>query len=225
MNPRKPGNRLLWSGYARILRMLVDGQTSRLDVMADPSLCARRESASLILHQFHDSGLSHRCGWLVPGGQSARARVPVYRFGPGEDEPWPGEGQPRRRKHKVAVEMMSFLAAVRALMEDSHHGRGLAEAVGLHPKTSVKIIRELRAQRLVRISDYIARSIGGWGYPLYGWGPDKTDKRKPPPIPKPVIWAKHNQLRAEARKRVRLQAAWSAMPANDSSMLRQQGAS
>lgn len=149
-------------------------------------LAARLDSAqcsvySLISH-LHRAGLVHIGGWE---NKPRTASVPVYAFGPGDDEPYPEKRMDgrkrtcaRRKNASVSAELSSFIAAWNALKESSLTRAEVGEASGYHKNATQRLIRELHAKKLVFISEWrqdaMSRPVAAF---TFGLG--KKDAPKP----------------------------------------------
>ncbi len=181
----------MWTGYAKILRMLVDGRVTWRH-LADGLQVARRESSHTILYGLRAAGMAHIAGWEMDG--DARSRRPAFAFGPGPDVPWPG-GERHRSRKAPPSELLAFIVAVRSLMDEPRHGKGLAKLTGQAPSTARRVIKALHAERLVYIDHYDDRERAGAGYPLYAWGPGEPDAKKPRPQSNRALQRKHAAYR------------------------------
>lgn len=186
------GTRLLWNGYAKIIRLMIDKPVSWVEVCAHANI-ARRESAHKILYGLKYAGLCYIIDWDMDNAD-ARSRRPVFAWGKGSDVPWPtGE---RKRKRRVApTELLAMIVAIRALMEDPQNGKMLVLKTGTVPRTARNILRALHAYRLIHIDHFQDRGTCGAGYPLFLWGPDQPDAIKPRRQSERVLWTKHNHYR------------------------------
>lgn len=194
---RGRGQRLLHSGYARLLRTIVDAHVIWRDLHEMHGLA--RQSAQRILHVWHDLGFVHVDSWRVVSFGGRRQTTPVYAFGPGASAPWTGKATaPRRKPAKPPVELLTFVRAIEALQGDHLHGTELADTVGIAPRTARALLRELHALGLIFKAEYQALWHGGHGHPLFAWGPGRKDRARPKPQPRRVLWA-----RADAIKRAR----------------------
>ena len=191
----KKGQRLLHPGYARALRLIVNGGATWRTLAADGA-GMNRMSAQRLMRSFHATGLTHIVGWQVES--DARARAPIYAIGTGPDVPWPG-GERRSRRVKIPIELLTFINAVKALQEDHLNGLQLSEQSGYSPRTARDVIRSLRKNKLVHIAGHQDRLRAGPGYPLYTWAPGRPDKPKPVPPSAREHWTKYNRMRSARR--------------------------
>lgn len=196
MTKRLKGQRIMGAGYAKALRVIVDGGATWREVGA--AVGVERITAQTLCRGFHRQQLTHISAWKVGEGD-ARNRAPIYAFGPGEDVPWPAGDRPVMNK-RTPPELLAFCALVKELMLDAYHGKGMADTIGGTPRTVRNHIRELHKLKLAYIAGYDDRSVAGTGYPLFAWGPGKSDKPKPKPIPKRELWNHHNAVRSARRK-------------------------
>jgi hypothetical protein len=187
------GARLLWSGYAKIIRLMIDKPVSWVEACGALNI-KRRESAHKILYGLKDAGLAHIIDWDMENND-ARRRRPVFAWGPGQDVPWPAGG--RQRNRRVApTELLALIVAIRDLMEEAHHGKSLAATTGVAPTTARNMLRALHQERLVYKDHYLDRGQNGAGPPLFLWGPNQPDAQKPRRQPMRALVAKHNHYRA-----------------------------
>lgn len=201
---RHVGSRLHWSGYAKIMRLLVDGQVSWPTVNEACNI-ERRETTHRILYKLRASGLAHIAAWEMDNGD-ARSRRPAFTFGPGVDVPRPG-GERYRGRGTPAPEMLAFIVAVRALQDEPLHGKGLADLTGQIPRTARNLLKALHAERLVHIDHYQDRGRFGAGAPLYAWAPGEPDAKKPRPQTLKALWTKRNNYRATRNATARVMRA------------------
>lgn len=199
--PRKPGQRLLHSGYVPALALLVAGPVKWTDLCT--ALGWSRGTVQRLLHCLHAQGLTYIHSYGISGADR-RSRCPIYAFGSEPDAPNPSPPRPRRETRPPPIEALTFCHAIKALMAEPHHGRGLSDATGLSPRTAQQLIRTLRAAGLIYIAEYQPRPTAGNGYPLFSWGPGMPDKRKPAPVSKRKLWVKHNAIRSRRNEQAKL---------------------
>ncbi|MDP3139817.1 MAG: hypothetical protein Q8N17_26205 [Burkholderiaceae bacterium] len=190
---RNPGKRLLGPGYADVLRVFANGPATWLDVAA--TLSTGRATAQTLCHGLNRQKLIHVASWRPVSG-SGRSVTPVYALGDGVDAPSP------TKRHGSAMptkyELLGFCNLITALQTDSWHCKALADHLGHDPRTVRSTIKALHQNRLVCIDDYFSRPHGGAGYPLYTWGPDQEDAKKPSPKRGRVLWA-NSKARGKAK--------------------------
>lgn len=200
---RTPGARLLYVGYAGILRTVVDGGATWQEVSEAHNLS--RLSSQRTLRHLADAGVIHEAAWEQFATERRTTWTLRYRIGKGPELPWPGEGnRPARRPQKAPVELLTFVHAVRALQDDSYYGLSLAEAVGIWPWTANQLLRRMHELRLVHIDDYLLRANRGLGPPTYTWGVDQKDKPKPRPRTAKENWDHWNKARSARSRTARL---------------------
>lgn len=197
---RKGGQRLCIKGYARVMRTIYKcrGKASRLSI-ANAHGTNRMTSAHL-LRCFEAAGLVHVCAWEYVMVDERRSLMPLYRLGEGDSvDPPPlrtkGAVVRKPRPRPVPVEFLTFAHAIKALQEEPHHGRALADASGMSIRAAQQLLKLMHSLGLVFIETYFARQQCGLGAPMYRYGPGRADAIKPPPRPKEELWAMHNKLR------------------------------
>lgn len=195
---------LLWPNYAKLLRALVDSPITWKQASEATGLS--RNTAPKLLRALDDMDEVHVCRWEIPEGGSAKSRLAVYALGPGESVPWPG-GSRTRKRMGLPAQLVVFMSVVRALKQNAYHGAGVAREVGIHHQSGMKIIKALKRQRLIYVSDYDLRPSAGYGARLYEWGPDKRDKAKPAARSRRELWTEWNARRARRRQHAELSFA------------------
>ncbi len=196
---RSRNERLHGPGYAKALRLLVDGERTWRDMAA--ALNVNRNTSAKVLHGFHRQGLAHIVRY---DGLKFGRRVtwtPVYAYGPGPEIISPSI---RKKAAATPVELLTFCQTVLALQSDSWHKLGLSRHVGASTRSTSVAIESLRALRLVVIDDWFIRPKAGAGHPLYAWGVDGVDAVKPKPMSRRKLWRRNNQVRSDRRREQRL---------------------
>ena len=200
----RPGQRLMAPGYAELLRFLINMNGTATWRAVAARFDVNRSTAPALLRACSRHGLAHITQWIREPVDKRTSLMPAYAFGPGVDAPHPGfkDGSAFKgnKPDRVRIEFMTFANAVKALQEEPLHGRALAEHVGCSYSTARKIIAALRKAKLAHIASYLERADRGRGAPLYAFGIDCKDARKPRPVPLRTLWEAHNRLRSERRK-------------------------
>lgn len=189
------------SGYATVLRLVVDHPGSTWLDIADRANCGR-VSVQTMLHHLVDAEILHEAAWAQRRVNVRSVWMPTYAIGEGGPLlSWPGEGERKRRKRTPPpVELLTFIHAVRALQADSHGRASLAEVTGLSPRTAGNLLRQMHALRLIYIDEYPPRPVNGPCYPVYTWGIDMKDAKRPAPISKRELWTQWNRIRTQRRR-------------------------
>ncbi len=199
-NRRAPGNRLLGPGYAQVLRLFVDGPVTWREVSARCG--TNRATSQNLCHGLRKQRLIYIERWDKIKGERRFQWTPVYAYGDKEDAPCPVPHRPSARP--TPFELLAFCDLVRALQFDSWHSKGLAEHLGYCARTVRSTVRALHALRLVHIDDYMRRPRAGAGYPLFTWGPDQEDAKKPAPKSAKVVWTQNNRVQSAKRQQINL---------------------
>ena len=198
---RAAGQRLMADGYAKALRVFADGPATWHAVAERCG--ASRSAAQVLCHGLHRQGLIYVSAWeAIPCGYR-KQWTPSYSLGPGHDAP-PPVPMTRQAKRRTPSELLAFVDLVRALGLDSWHGAGLAKHLGQSVRSVRATLRTLHALRLVYIDDYMVRPKAGAGYPLYTWGVDQPDAKKPRPMSDRALWTRHNAIASARRQQVSL---------------------
>jgi hypothetical protein len=177
---RTVGQRVSLDGYAKILAVIAAGD-ARSDAVS-AAILMQYDRCERVLQWMEYFGAIHVCDWHITKETRVRRAVPVYRMGDGESVPKPfGRRRLQRPGRSVPVELMAFCDAVKELQAECHHGRSLAEATGLNQQTCRRLMRNLKLHGLAFIEQYEARNVGGFGYPMYRFGLNRQDARKPKP--------------------------------------------
>lgn len=194
--------RLLHAGYAQVLRHVVDGGCTWLQLAEKMGLV--RTSAQRTLAHLRDQQLIHIGAWEDRQCGMRIERTPLFVFGAGEDAPWPGKGAQRpRRPQPTPVELLTFCSAVKAMMYGPVMGNSLADETGMAPRTALGLIKRLRELNLAFIEDYQQRTCG-LGYPMWRFGIDQPDKPKKKRMSARALWTKNNAIRAQRNAQARL---------------------
>lgn len=193
---RARGQRLLYAGYAEVLKLVVDGSATWQSIAAALSL--GRSGAQGLLNRMVDACLIHEAAWQ-PVHTYRTTYTPIYAFGEGTTLAWPGKGKrPMRRLRPAPVELLTFITAIKALQSDTYNAVRLAEQTGMGKRSAQRLLKKLHALRLIFIDEFEERPQGGHGYPLYAWGPNRADMTKPAPMDKRLLstaWARVNYAR------------------------------
>lgn len=200
-NKRAPGQRVLYAGYCKALRAVVDGGASWHKI-ADV-VGVNRTTAQRITSAFARAGIAHIGRYERIAYGHRRRWTPIYVFGPGEAPPWPGEGAARfGRSGPPPIELMTFCNAIQALIDEQQTVKSLVESSGLSSRTASRLIAALRGVSLCFIESYALRDNGGLGHPLHRFGIDRNDKAKRKPASSLELWRRRNEIvkrrRAEA---------------------------
>lgn len=204
ISARSRGERLTSAGYAKMLAAVVFGGATWREMAA--AVDCERSSAQHIARGMHKQGLTHIAEWIVPEGKTARSRAPRYEFGPGVDAQWPAGDFPIRKPYRTRPDMIAFAECVKELMLAGHHGKGLAEVIGIDARAARGIIKGLHAAKLVHIMAYEIRDAAGAGAPIYTWAPGEKDEPKPKAMTQAQLnrrWAKIHSDRARHLKTLR----------------------
>lgn len=200
IKPRRAGgDRLLGPGYAEALRVFANGPATWHAVM---QRCGTsRSTTQSVCHGFRRQRLTHIASWMKPPGKG-QMWTPVYALGEGVNAPHPlGKPHP---KAPTKYELLAFCELIHALHLDSWHCKGVSAHLGQCERTVRKALKALHALRLIHIDDYAHRSISGLGAPLFTWGPDLPDMKKPPPKTARTVWEKSNAAYSARRQQVML---------------------
>ena len=196
--------RLGYAGYAACLKTIVDGAGLATWRTVAEKNDVSKNTAVRLCHVLNDLRIIHVAGWVTPG-ENHRSRVAGYALGDLPDAPHP-TNMPRKRANKrtESVELLTFAHAMRALQGDTHNGKSLAEAVGLYPRAARSLLAALHKARIIYIAEYQDRGEAGYGYPLYAFGLNKRDAKKPPPIPDSELIRAWNEVRKNRRAQAKL---------------------
>jgi len=127
----------------------------------------------------------------------------VYAIGEGENAAPPAPLRTAANR-RTAPELLAFCHLIRAMQENSWHSKGLAQHLGQCERTVRKTVRALHALRLTYIDDYTQRPRAGAGYPLFTWGPDEKDAKKPTPRSAKAVWTANNEVQSARRQQIHL---------------------
>jgi len=196
---RAAGNRLLGPGYAQALRVFVDGKATWRDVAHRCGVS--RAAAQSLCHGFSRQRLIHVVEWFNPPGKGQQW-TPVYVFGEGPNAPPPVPV--RTSKAPTKFEILGFCHLIQQLQLNAWHAKHVAAETGQCEAAVRRTMRALHALRLICIDDYAIRRNGGHGYPLWTWGVDVEDAKKPRPIPRQQAWTANNAKIRQRRKHAAL---------------------
>ena len=191
--------RIGMSGYARMLRCVIDRPLSREELMERCNL--GRTAAAALLHGMHRLRLIHIASWVHP--RRAAAYSPVYAYGERPDAPYPERmpsGVPAARykqwTQRAQPELLAFAHILRELsvpqtIQDLHELTGVTEWIAR------RLMAAMRELRLVRIGAWSHRNHGGLPVPHYELALDGTDARKPSRQPKRDINRRYRVARRD----------------------------
>lgn len=166
--------RLGFDGYCRILRSIqVDPGTG--ETLAE-RFGVNHNTMNHVLRSLYRMKLIHRREWVRPREHSVL--VPIWAFG--EDGDCEPEVPAPRRTSRVARGSAITLGTIFELLADDKCSMGdLAEEMGMHRETVIRLIRIMSDHKLVRIAGWRRRSTGG-PIPLYGLGDIRNAARPKP---------------------------------------------
>ncbi|MEY3252436.1 MAG: hypothetical protein RL227_1409 [Pseudomonadota bacterium] len=200
-NRRAAGNRLLGSGYAQVLRVFVDGPASWHGVAEKCG--TNRVTSQKLCHGLRKQRLIYIASWVSIKTGRRSQWTPVYACGDKPDAEPPMTLRCAQAP-RTAPELLAFCDLIRAMQVDSWHSKGLAAHLGHCERTVRKTVKALHALRLVYIDDYMRRPQSGAGYPLFTWGPDEQDAKKPAPRSARSVWTSNNRVQAARRQQMHL---------------------
>ncbi|CAB4158482.1 hypothetical protein UFOVP703_13 [uncultured Caudovirales phage] len=190
--------RLLGVGYAQILRMVVDGPVSWLEVTAKMGLA--RATSQRVLRGFVRQGLAYTAHWLPPASGGGAPR-PYYALGPGVCAVRPRCVE--LRQNPTPPELLAFCDLIKALQARPWTKAPLAAYLGHDGKAVRQTVDALHRLRLVHIDEYQARKSGA-GYPMFTWGPDLEDAKKPKPMTAQQLNKRGTARRTALRRHMRM---------------------
>jgi hypothetical protein len=173
-------SKILFKGYASILRLVLDKPRDHMEIAA--KVACGSDYVRYLMRCMWALRLVHVKAWLPSSYGFAR---PVYSFGPGEDAAGPSaaNGAPHpgvQRPKRLQLELVAFAHFARAL-EDACSVEAAQEAAGLDQGTAYRLMNHMHALRLVHIADWERRSgIGGTPTRLFRLAPNHADKPRPP---------------------------------------------
>lgn len=181
MKRKTTSARVATSGHIEMLSMLRHRAMTAQDVSDE--LGWNRTTISAILFRFWRLKILHIAGWS-PGKKGSR--VAMYRFGEGEDAPYPGPNLPRWMatldRRKPRSEVISTAIFVRELLHGECSIADLQAATGMASRTVLLALRKSREVNFARISKW-ERRIGVGGLPTAYWSIGSS-ANTPRPIPK-----------------------------------------
>jgi hypothetical protein len=161
-------------------------------------------TAQVILRQLHHRGLVHIAEWRREALRGAHS--PVWAAGKGKDASVPlgANGKPIRRVAATppphSVDMMTFSMVI-AAFEDPCSTPNLCELVGCCRHTAQRLIRHMRALRLIYIAAWDVE-LPGPPLPMYRLG-NRPNATRPKPKPQLDVWrdyrVRQRQLHASRR--------------------------
>lgn len=156
---KKPLKKLMWAGYATILRAIQKGPKASEDLeqLTGIGITMIRQT----LNRMHDMRLVHIGGWEQRCER--RQYMVLWAFGPGIDAPHPlvRPGRPRNRHARYAMRpsLVAFAHIVRTLA-DPISINDLADEVGSTSSNIARLMVHCRRIGLVRIADWRQRKEG-----------------------------------------------------------------
>lgn len=211
----KRSNRLLWCGYATLLRSLHDQPATAPEIAQ--RLGIHENTARRLLRRLKDLDIIHRKEWVRLGPRSPH--TPVWALGAGPEAPRPlclRTGEPSQHpalkigRAKPQAELVTFAALMKALLEP-HSFTSLSQACGVHYNHARKFIKHTQALKLTHISHWERRMHGGTPTAFYQFGIDKPDARRPAREPRREIERRYQQAR---RAKLRMQRITFALAGN-----------
>lgn len=200
----KTRGRLGYVGYVECLRTIAfgGGHVTWKDIAADHNV--NRVTASRFCHALNDLRIIHIAGWRKTG-EDNRSRIATYALGDERDVPHPADAaRPRKNKRAESIELVQFAAAIRAIQDEAHNGVTLAESTGMYPRAARTFLKAMHAAKLAYIAEYQDRGESGAGYPLYAFGMNRRDAKKPAPIPKQELTRRWNTVKKRLRADTKL---------------------
>jgi hypothetical protein len=143
------------------------------------------QSVHEILWRLEAQGVAHVAGW-APSASGRGMRQPLFKAWPGVSAPYPnplpGRESLGRRAGGTRSEVLSFAAALKAMLDGATRAEVL-EQTGISWSNFSKMLRELRAQRLVHVSSWEPR-VDGRASPVevFKFAPGR-DAQKPKRVP------------------------------------------
>jgi hypothetical protein len=181
-------------GYATILGYLQKGPCTARQLAEGLSM--PRRTAGMLLRQLRYRRLVHVSGWVRESAKGAPSSI--LAFGGGPDCPCflAATGAPAGRLSEaappLAVEMLTFALIWRAL-EEPLSVRSIWELSGIDPHTAYKLVRHLRALRLIHVAEWDA-TVARVPVPLFSLGRSR-DARRPRPEGHVANWSRYEQRR------------------------------
>ncbi len=196
--------RLGYAGYATCLKTIAFGGGLVTWKAIAETHNVNRVTASRFCHALNDLRIIHIAAWVKTGDDN-RSRIAAYALGDRPDAPHPTAApRPRKNKRTESIELLQFAAAIRAIQDDSHNGVTLAEAVGMYPRAARAFLKAMHAAKLAYIAEYHDRGEAGAGYPLYAFGINRRDAKKPAPIPQEELTRRWNEVKRRLRADTKL---------------------
>lgn len=161
---KKRNNRLMWAGYANILRATQKRPQAAEDLveLTGVGILMIRQ----VMNRMHDMHLVRISGWEKRRFKGSP--MALWSIGSGEDAPFPGEARPGRERNPHAryakrSSLVAFAYIIRALAEPITID-DLAEQVGSTTCNIARLMLHCRRIGLVHIADWRSRP-GGAGKP------------------------------------------------------------
>jgi len=200
---RKRG-RLGYAGYVACLKTIAFGGGLVTWKAIAEAHNVNRVTASRYCHALNDLRIIHIAGWVATGDDN-RSRIAAYALGDKPDAPHPGTAaRPRKNKRAESIELVQFAAAIRAVQDEAHNGVTLSEATGMYPRAARAFLKAMHAAKLAYIAEFHDRGEAGAGYPLYAFGLNRRDAKKPAPIPQDVLTQRWNAIKRRLRADTKL---------------------
>lgn len=205
--PLSPGHRLGWQGYASILRYLQRWPSTSKQVAHEFGLNVRK--GPQVMRALHVAGLVHIAGWHQNEGARQRP-LPIWAFGIGQDETYPGRKQHPRpdRSKNVRAELLALASIVSAL-GSAITVADLAAVTGCNRNWIYALLRHMRAIGFARVADYQRQNCGGRPTAMWelGSGPNAP---RPQALPRDVVNARNWAARKGRQHMLKLIAATAA---------------
>ena len=196
--------RLGYAGYAACLKTIAFGGGLVTWKAIAETHNVNRVTASRFCHALNDLRIIHIAAWVKTGDDN-RSRIAAYALGDEPDAPHPAAApRPRKNKRAESIELVQFAAAIRAVQDDAHNGVTLAEATGMYPRAARHFLKAMHSAKLVHITEYQDRGEAGAGYPLYQFGINRRDAKKPAPIPQEELTRRWNEVKKRLRADTKL---------------------
>lgn len=198
-------HRLGFAGYCRILSSIMSHPGTGIELAE--RLKVDGNGLNHILRSLHRMKLIHRPEWVRPKPHSVL--IPVWHGGSGGDvEPMVNAKRYTCRPARGQAVMLGTIAEV--LAEGPMSMNDLAEEVGRHRETMIRLVRIMREHGLIRIAEW--QQNGGNPVPLYVYGRGPNKKKPKPMTDDPATARKHAATHYAKKKHIKTLHALAGVP-------------
>lgn len=189
--------RLGFAGYCRILSAVISrpGTTAQLA----ERMGVTHNTMAYVMRSLYRMGLVYRSEWVRPVPHSIL--VPVWKAGRDGIDTEPEIPAPRKHKRAARGSAITLGTIAQILADEPLRMTEIAEELGLHRETTVRLIGIMREYGLCRIAAWEPREKSGAPIPLYAFGRGGNKPKPEPRIGRCPELAKKHKATYQAKRR------------------------